>query len=77
MANIQDWMKSYRQDCGFDKLSAAGCLQGNTDIHFIANRMRLDLGLDDTWYETCKNAGGRAALKSTGFALYLLDLVVK
>ena len=57
MANIQDWMKSYRQDCGFDKLSAAGCLQGNTDIHFIADRMRLDLGLDDTWYETCKNAG--------------------
>ena len=56
MENIQDWMKTYRQDLGFDKLEIVGCMQESTDISSIVNRIRNDLELDDTWYEKSKDA---------------------
>lgn len=56
MENIQEWMKSYRQDLGFDKLSIVGCMKGIHEIDVIVNRMRKDLELDDVWYERNKDA---------------------
>lgn len=56
MENIQDWMKNYRQDFGFNKLSVVGCMQGIKDIRFIADRIRKDLELNDTWYAKSKDS---------------------
>lgn len=56
MENIQDWMKTYRQDLGFDKLPVVGCMQGIKDISFIVDKIRKDLELDNTLYEECKDA---------------------
>ena len=56
MENIQDWMKTYRQDLGFDKLSVVGCMKNNQDTSFIVDRIRKDLELDETWYERSKDA---------------------
>ncbi len=59
MENIQDWMKAYRQDLGFDKLPFVGCMQGNKNINLIAQKIREDLELDLTWFE--KNNDAREA----------------
>lgn len=56
MESIQDWMKGYRQDFGFDRLPVVGCMKGVEDIYVIADRIRNDLELDDTWYEKVKDA---------------------
>ena len=37
MENIQDWMKTYRQDLGFDKLSIVGCMKGIHEVDAIVN----------------------------------------
>ncbi|MCM1179264.1 MAG: ImmA/IrrE family metallo-endopeptidase [Clostridium sp.] len=57
MENIQDWMKTYRQDLGFDRLSIVGCMQEVYEIDTIVNRIRSDLQLNDIWYE--KNRDSR------------------
>ncbi len=57
MENIQDWMKTYRQDLGFDKLSIVGCMKGIDGVDAIVDRIRRDLELDDAWYEKNKDAG--------------------
>lgn len=56
MEKIQDWMKDYRRDLGFDKLSIVGCMEGIKRINFIVDRIRKDLELDDIWFERCKDA---------------------
>lgn len=56
MESIQDWMKGYRQDFGFDRLPVVGCMKGIEDIYVIVDRIRNDLELDDTWYEKVKDA---------------------
>ena len=56
MENIQDWMKDYRKELGFEKLSIVGCIKEMKDISFIADRIRKDLGLVNTWYEQNKDA---------------------
>jgi Predicted Zn peptidase len=56
MENIQDWMKTYRQDLGFDKLSIVGCMRGIHEVDVIVNRIRRDLEFDDAWYEKSKDA---------------------
>ncbi len=56
MENIQDWMKTYRQDLGFDKLSIVGCMRGIYEVDVIVNRIRRDLEFDDDWYEKSKDA---------------------
>lgn len=56
MENIQDWMKAYRQDLGFDKLPVVGCMKGIYEVNVIADRIRRDLEFDDAWYERIKDA---------------------
>lgn len=56
MENIQDWMKTYRQDLGFGKLSIVGCMRGIREVDVIVNRIRRDLEFDDDWYEKSKDA---------------------
>lgn len=56
MESVQDWMKAYRQDLGFDRLSFVGCMKEDGDINTIADRIRRDLGLEENWYEQGKDA---------------------
>ena len=55
MESIQDWMKDYRQELGFDVLPVVGCMKGVKDASVIVDRIRKDLDLEDTWYEKCKD----------------------
>ncbi len=56
MENIQDWMKAYRQEMGFDKLSVSGCARDNNDVNQIADKIRADLNINKTWYESVKSS---------------------
>ena len=56
MERIQDWMKDYRQETGFDVLPIVGCMKDATDVKSVIDRIRRDLELDDTWYEGCKSS---------------------
>ena len=56
MENIQDWMKDYRQELGFDVLPFVGCMKGIREERIIVDRIRKDLGLDEIWYEQCRDA---------------------
>lgn len=53
MENIQDWMKDYRQEVGFDVLPLVGCMKDTKDVQPIVDRIRKNLELDTTWYEKC------------------------
>lgn len=53
MENIQDWMKDYRQEVGFDVLPLVGCMKDAKGVQPIVDRIRKDLELDTTWYEKC------------------------
>ena len=55
MEKIQDWMKDYRQELGFDMLPVVGCMKGTKEAGVIVDRIRKDLELEDTWYEKCKD----------------------
>ena len=56
MERVQDWMKDYRQELGYDVLPVVGCMKGIKEVNSIVDRIRKDLDLDDTWYEKCKDA---------------------
>lgn len=56
MENIQDWMRSYREELGYEKLEIAGSMRGVTDAIVIADKIRKDLGLKNAWYKECKDA---------------------
>ena len=56
MESVQDWMKDYRQELGFDVLPIVGCMKGVDNASVIVNRIREDLELEETWYESCKDA---------------------
>lgn len=56
MENIQDWMKDYRQELGFDVLPFVGCMKGIREERIIVDQIRKDLGLDEIWYEQCRDA---------------------
>lgn len=56
MENIQDWMKDYRQELGFEVLPIVGCMRDVRDAQSIVDRIRKDLELDTTWYEKCRNS---------------------
>ena len=55
MESVQDWMKDYRQEMGFDVLPVVGCMKGVKDASVIVDRIRNDLDLEYTWYEKCKD----------------------
>ena len=56
MENIQDWMRDYRQDLGYDTLTIVGCMKNSGNVQTIMNRIRKDLELDIKWYERCKDS---------------------
>ncbi len=55
MESVQDWMKDYRQELGFDVLPVVGRMKGVKETVVIADRIRKDLELENTWYEKCRN----------------------
>lgn len=74
MENIQDWMKDYCQELGFDVLSLVGCMKDTRDVQAIVDRIRKDLDLDTTWYEKCRNS--REAFGFIGGQLETCGVVV-
>ncbi|MDD6810849.1 MAG: ImmA/IrrE family metallo-endopeptidase [Lachnospiraceae bacterium] len=56
MESIQDWMKDYRQELGYEELPVVGCMKGVKEVNVIVDRIRKDLELEDTWYEKCKDS---------------------
>lgn len=59
METAQDWMRSYREELGYDVLPLVGSVKGVNDVEIIAERIRNDLGLSLNWYE--KNNDKRTA----------------
>ena len=56
MESIQDWMKAYRHDMGFDEVSVVGCMSGVKDANQIVDRIHTDLNISKNWYETIKDS---------------------
>lgn len=56
MENIQDWMKDYRQEVGFEELPLVGCMKNTRNVQLVVDRIRKDLELDIKWYEKCKDS---------------------
>ena len=56
MERIQDWMKDYRQEMGFDVLPLVGCMKDIRETQVIVDRIRKDLEIEDNWFEKCKDA---------------------
>lgn len=82
MENIQEWMKTYRQDLGFDKLSIVGCMKGVHEIDVIVDRIRRDLALDDAWHEGNKDTREafndiRTQLETCGIVVMMSGIVGK
>lgn len=46
MENIQDWMKDYRQEVGFEELPLVGCMKDTRNVQLVVDRIRKDLELD-------------------------------
>lgn len=53
MEAVQDWMRSYRKDLGYDVLPFVGCKKECHDKEEIAMQIRSYLGIEDCWYERC------------------------
>lgn len=51
MENVQNWMKSYREDLGYDTLKFVGSMKGITDAVIIAENIRKSLEISTNWYE--------------------------
>lgn len=82
MERVQDWMKEYRQDTGFDVLPLVGSLKGQNNPMFLAEAIRKDLELDLTWYEKCKTTADafnhiRNLLEESGVVVMLSGIVGK
>lgn len=82
MDSVQDWMKDYRRELGFDELSVVGCMKGIKDISVIVDRIRRDLELEDTWYEKCTDARDafnhiRKQLEACGVVVMMSGVVGK
>lgn len=56
MESVQDWMKEYRQELGYDVMPLVGSMRGIRDAATIVDKIRKDLELEDTWYEKCKDS---------------------
>ena len=56
MENIQDWMKAYRKEMGYDKLAVVGCVSDNHNVNQIADKIRADLDISKSWHETVQNS---------------------
>lgn len=55
MEEIQDWMRDYKQEMGFDVLPLVGSMSNVTDSIKIVERIRKDLEISKRWYEQCRD----------------------
>lgn len=82
MEDIQDWMKSYREELGYDVLPLVGCMKGISDVQAISDRIRNDLGLDREWYENVNDIREafnyiRSMLEESGIVVMMNGVVGK
>lgn len=82
MELVQDWMKEYRQDTGFDILNFVGSLKGQSDAFTIADQIRRDLDLEPEWYKNCYSLADsfnfiRVKLNECGVIVMLNGIVGK
>ncbi len=82
MDDVREWMKNYRKDSGFDKLSIVGCLKDCSDVYEIAKRIRKDLDISIDWYKNCKDSKEafeyiRSQLELNGVVIMLNGIVDK
>lgn len=82
MERIQDWMKDYRQDTGFDTWPVVGSLKGYTNVKQIANVIRKDMSLSIDWYNNCSSINEsfhyiRNRLEQCGIIIMLNGVVGK
>ncbi|MCD8134136.1 MAG: ImmA/IrrE family metallo-endopeptidase [Clostridiales bacterium] len=82
MRNVQDWMREYRKDFGFDELPFVGCMKEQRETKDIVDRIRRDLEIPDTWYEECKNSREsftciRGKLEECGILVMMSGIVGK
>ena len=80
MERVQDWMREYRQDTGFDALPLVGRLKGQTEPKQIAEKIRADLNLGLEWYAHYKNPAEsfkyiRGLLDESGVVVMLNGIV--
>lgn len=55
MEDIQNWMRDYLIESGFEKLGFVGTGKNNSDVKDIADNIRKQIGIDITWFERCKD----------------------
>lgn len=82
MERVQEWMREYRQDTGFDVLHLVGSLKDLTDSKQIAERIREDLDLEIEWFSRCKDMAEsfsyiRGQLEESGLVVMLNGIVGK
>ncbi len=82
MMRVQDWMKEYRQELGFEQLPVVGCMNGVSVTRDIVEKIRKDLDLSLTWYESCndiRTAFGliRSRLEECGVVVMMNGIVGK
>lgn len=82
MENIQNWMKSYREDLGYDILKFVGSMKGITDAKLIADDIRKTLDIATNWYESFGDMRTsfnyiRGILEQTGVLVMMSGIVGK
>ena len=82
MERIQDWMKDYRRDTGFDVLPIVGSLKDSDDIVAMAETIRKDMELSPDWYSENNTMGAafnyiRTRLEQCGIVIMLNGIVGK
>ncbi|MCD8307638.1 MAG: ImmA/IrrE family metallo-endopeptidase [Clostridia bacterium] len=80
MEDIRDWMRDYRQEFGFYKISVVGSMKGISDVNLIASTIRKDLDLKPNWSVNCKSSEDafviiRSALEYNGIIVMQRGIV--
>ena len=82
MEEIQQWMRDYRIDSGYEKLQIVGSLKDYDDVRKIADIIRRDLGLLKDWFNSVNSKESafhyiRNLIKDTGIIVMLNGIVGK
>lgn len=82
MENVQDWMRDYRQETGFDVLPIVRCMKNTKDAQEVVDRIRSDLELDTVWCEKCRDSREafgyiRSRLETCGILVMMNGVVGK
>lgn len=55
MESVQQWMRDYRGELGYEPCAYVGCAKNILEIETIAERIRNDLGIKKEWYKNCND----------------------